>query len=26
MFQSDLLGSDKLTNNLEAGLGTTVFF
>jgi outer membrane beta-barrel protein len=26
MFQSDLLGTDKLTNNLEAGLGTTVFF
>ncbi len=26
MFQSDLLGSDKLTHNFEAGLGTTVFF
>jgi outer membrane beta-barrel protein len=26
MFQSDLLGSNKLTHNLEAGLGTTVFF
>lgn len=26
MFQSDLLGTDKLTHNLEAGLGLTVFF
>jgi len=26
MFQSDLLGADKLTNNMEAGLGVTVFF
>ena len=26
MFQSALLGRDKLTHNLEAGLGTTVFF
>jgi outer membrane beta-barrel protein len=26
MFQSDLLGSNKLTHNIEAGLGTTVFF
>ena len=26
MFQTDLLGSNKLTNNLEAFLGTTVFF
>jgi outer membrane beta-barrel protein len=26
MFQTDLLGSNKLTHNLEAGLGTSVFF
>ncbi len=26
MFQTDLLGADKLTHNLEAGLGVTVFF
>ena len=26
MFQSALLGSNKLTHNVEAGLGTTVFF
>jgi outer membrane beta-barrel protein len=26
VFQSDLLGSDKLVNNLSAGLGITVFF
>ncbi|MGA7537481.1 MAG: outer membrane beta-barrel domain-containing protein [Steroidobacteraceae bacterium] len=26
MFQSDLLGANKLTHNIEAGLGTTVFF
>jgi outer membrane beta-barrel protein len=26
MFQTDLLGAEKLTNNLEAGLGITVFF
>lgn len=26
MFNSDLLGSDKLTNNLEAGLGLSVYF
>ena len=26
MFQSSLLGSNKLTHNVEAGLGTTVFF
>lgn len=26
MFQSNLLGSSKLTHNLEAGFGTTVFF
>jgi outer membrane beta-barrel protein len=26
MFQSALLGSSKLTHNIEAGLGTTVFF
>jgi outer membrane beta-barrel protein len=26
MFQTDLLGSSKLTHNLEAGLGMTVFF
>jgi outer membrane beta-barrel protein len=26
MFQSDLLGEDKLTNNLGAWLGATVFF
>jgi len=26
IFQTDLLGSNKLTNNLEAFLGTTVFF
>ena len=26
MFQTDLLGAEKLTNNLEAGLGVTVFF
>ena len=26
MFQSDLLGSNKLTNNLEAGLGIAVYF
>ena len=26
MFQSALLGTDKLTHNFEAGLGTTVFF
>jgi outer membrane beta-barrel protein len=26
MFQSSLLGSTKLTNNLEARIGTTVFF
>jgi outer membrane beta-barrel protein len=26
MFQSDLLGTDKLTHNLEAGLGITAFF
>jgi len=26
MFQTDLLGASKLTNNLEAGLGITVFF
>lgn len=26
VFQSDLLGSTKLTNNLEARIGTTVFF
>lgn len=26
LFQTDLLGAEKLTNNLEAVLGTTVFF
>jgi len=26
IFQTDLLGAEKLTNNLEAGLGVTVFF
>ncbi len=26
IFQSDLLGRDKLTNNFSAGLGATVFF
>lgn len=26
MFQSDLLGTDKLTHNFEAGLGLTAFF
>ena len=26
LFQTDLLGAQKLTNNLEAVLGTTVFF
>jgi outer membrane beta-barrel protein len=26
VFQSDLLGKDKLTNNLMAHLGATVFF
>ena len=26
MFNTDLLGSDKLTHNLEAGLGITAFF
>jgi len=26
MFQSDLLGANKLTNNLEAGFGVTAFF
>jgi outer membrane beta-barrel protein len=26
MFQTDLLGTSKLTHNLEAGLGITVFF
>ena len=26
VFQSDLLGSDKLVNNLSAGIGLTVFF
>lgn len=26
IFQTDLLGTNKLTNNLEAFLGTTVFF
>jgi outer membrane beta-barrel protein len=26
VFQSDLLGSSKLTNNIEARIGTTVFF
>ncbi len=26
MFQSDVLGTNKLTNNIEADLGTTVFF
>ena len=26
MFQSDVLGANKLTHNFEAGLGTTVFF
>jgi outer membrane beta-barrel protein len=26
MFQSALLGANKLTHNIEAGLGTTVFF
>jgi len=26
MFQTDLLGANKLTNNLEAGLGITCFF
>ena len=26
VFQSDLLGTTKLTNNLEARIGTTVFF
>jgi outer membrane beta-barrel protein len=26
MFQSAVLGADKLTHNIEAGLGTTVFF
>ena len=26
MFQTDLLGADKLTHNLEAGLGVTFFF
>ena len=26
IFQTDLLGANKLTNNLEAVLGTTVFF
>jgi outer membrane beta-barrel protein len=26
MFQTDLLGTNKLTHNFEAGLGTTVFF
>ena len=26
VFQSSLLGSTKLTNNLEARIGTTVFF
>jgi len=26
IFQSSLLGTTKLTNNLEARIGTTVFF
>jgi outer membrane beta-barrel protein len=26
VFQSDLLGVDKLTNNLEATIGASVFF
>ncbi|HEV2272201.1 MAG TPA: outer membrane beta-barrel domain-containing protein [Steroidobacteraceae bacterium] len=26
MFQTDLLGAEKLTNNLEAGLGIAVYF
>jgi outer membrane beta-barrel protein len=26
MFQSSLLGANKLTHNIEAGLGTTVYF
>lgn len=26
MFQSSILGTNKLTNNIEASLGTTVFF
>jgi hypothetical protein len=26
MFQSDLLGNDKLTQNLQVGLGITAFF
>jgi hypothetical protein len=26
VFQSSLLGTTKLTNNLEARIGTTVFF
>jgi hypothetical protein len=26
MFNTDLLGTDKLTNNLEAGLGISAFF
>jgi hypothetical protein len=26
VFQSDLFGTTKLTNNLEAQIGTTVFF
>jgi hypothetical protein len=26
VFQSDLLGVDKLTNNIEANIGATVFF
>ena len=26
MFQSDLLGEDKLTQNLQVGLGVTAFF
>jgi len=26
VFSSDLLGTSKLTNNIEARIGTTVFF
>jgi hypothetical protein len=26
VFESDLLGTTKLTNNLEAHIGATVFF
>jgi hypothetical protein len=26
VFQTDLFGTSKLTNNIEARIGTTVFF